>query len=74
MWFLPFSSYLLMTSNNFEKGVKMNNKFHFLRLFFNVFGVFSSLDRFESGTKSEKDIQIMMSLHIIITDTNPALS
>ena len=66
MWFLPFSSYLLMTSNNFEKGVKMNNTFHFLKLFFNVFGVFSSLDRFESGTKSEKDIQIMMSLHIIM--------
>ena len=50
----------------FEKGVKMNNNFHFLKLFFNVFGVFSSLDRFESGTKSEKDIQIMMSLHIIM--------
>ena len=62
MWFLPFSSYLLMTSNNFEKGVKMNNNFHFLKLFFNVFGVFSSLD----GTKSEKDIKIMMSLHIIM--------
>ena len=67
MWFFPFSSYLLMSSNNFEKGVKMNNNFHFLKLFFNVFGVLnSSLDRFESGTKSEKDIQIMMSLHIIM--------
>ena len=66
MWFLTFSSYLLMTSNNFEKGVKMNNTFQFLKLFFNVFGVFSSLDRFESGTKSEKHIKIMMSLHIIM--------
>ena len=59
----PVFVLLLMTSNNFEKGVKMNNNFHFLKLFFNVFGVFSSL---ESGTKSEKDIQIMMSLHIIM--------